>query len=140
MSGHNEEAPRERCEDGAMPSDEDRLAARSPQEVFDDHLALAAEGDWSQDLDRNVADDVVVLTGFGVFEGRDQVRVLAELLDAQLPGAKFEYTTKVLRGEVAFLEWTADAEGARVRDGADSFVIRDGRIVAQTLHYTVEPA
>ncbi|MBV8349923.1 MAG: nuclear transport factor 2 family protein, partial [Mycolicibacterium sp.] len=29
-------------------------------------------------------------------------------------------------------------EGARVRDGADSFVIEDGWIVAQTIHYTVE--
>ena len=106
--------------------------------MLDDHLALAAAGDWRTDLDRNVAEDVVVLTGFGVFEGRDQVRVLAELLDAQLPGASFEYTTVAVRGDVGFLEWDADARGARVRDGADSFVIRDGRIVAQTIHYTVE--
>jgi hypothetical protein len=26
-----------------------------------------------------------------------------------------------------------------IRDGADSYVIRDGKIVAQTIHYTVEP-
>ena len=45
----------------------------------------------------------------------------------------------VAHGEVGYLEWTADGPTARVRDGADSFVIRDGRIVAQTIHYTVEP-
>jgi hypothetical protein len=28
--------------------------------------------------------------------------------------------------------------GASEIDGADSFVIEDGRIVAQTIHYTVE--
>jgi len=111
---------------------------RTPREVLDDHLALAAAGDWRTDLDRNVADDIVVLTGFGVFTGRDEVRVLAELLDAQLPGATFEYTTVLVHGDVAFLEWTAVGPTARVRDGADSFVIRDGRIVAQTIHYTVE--
>jgi hypothetical protein len=122
----------------SVPDHED-LAARTAKEVLDDHLALAAAGDWRTDLDRNVADDIVVLTGFGAFEGRDQVRVLAELLDAQLPRAQFEYTSVLVRGEVAYLEWTADATGARVRDGADSFVIRDGRIVAQTIHYTVEP-
>jgi hypothetical protein len=115
------------------------LAARTAKEVLDDHLALAAAGEWRTDLERNVADDIVVLTGFGAFEGRDQVRVLAELLDAQLPDARFEYTTVLVRGEVGYLEWTADATGARVRDGADSFVIREGRIVAQTIHYTVEP-
>lgn len=111
---------------------------RTPREVLDDHLALAASGDWRTDLERNVADDIVVLTGFGLFTGRDQVRVLAELLEAQLPEATFEYTTVLVHGDIAFLEWTADGPTARVRDGADSFVIRGGRIVAQTIHYTVE--
>lgn len=117
---------------------DDQLSSRSPTEVLHDHLALAAEGDWRADLERNVATHIVVLTGFGVFEGVDQVRVLAELLDAQLPNATFEYTTVVVRGEMGFLEWHADADGARVRDGADSFLICNGQIVAQTIHYTVE--
>lgn len=117
---------------GASPSQ------RSPRQVVDDHLSLAATGDWRTDLERNVADDIVVLTGFGVFAGRDQVRVLAELLEAQLPDATFEYTTVLVHDDVAFLEWTADGPTARVRDGADSFVIRDGRIAVQTIHYTVE--
>lgn len=111
---------------------------RSTRAVLDDHLSLAARGEWRTDLERNVADDVVVLTGFGVFTGRDRVRVLAELLEAQLPEATFEYTTVLVHGDVAFLEWTADGPTTRVRDGADSFVIRDGRIAVQTIHYTVE--
>ena len=113
-------------------------SGRTPREVLDDHLSLAASGDWRTDLERNVADDVVVLTGFGLFTGRDQVRVLAELLEAQLPEATFEYTTVLVHGDVAFVEWRADGPTTRVRDGADSFVIRDGKIVAQTIHYTVE--
>ena len=32
-----------------------------------------------------------------------------------------------------------DPESVRVSDGADSFFIRDGLVVAQTIHYTVEP-
>jgi hypothetical protein len=106
--------------------------------VIDDHLELAAAGEWRKDLDRNVADDVVVLTGFGVFEGRDQVRVLAELLEHQVPGGNFEYTAVIVHRDVAFLEWTAHGPTARVRDGADSFVVRNGRIAVQTIHYTVE--
>lgn len=121
-----------------MPADR-ALSGRTPREVLEDHLALAAAGDWRTDIDRNVAEDVVVLTGFGVFEGREQARLLAELLAAQLPGARFEYTTVLVRGDVGFLEWRADGPVARVRDGVDTFVVRDGRIVAQTLHYTVEP-
>jgi hypothetical protein len=115
------------------------LVRRSTKQVLDDHLQLADAGDWRTDLERNFAEDIVVLTGFGVFEGRDQVRVLAELLDAQLPDAIFEYTTVVVRDDLALLEWRADALGARVRDGVDTFLVRDGRIVAMTIHYTVEP-
>jgi hypothetical protein len=40
---------------------------------------------------------------------------------------------------VCFLEWTARSDEAKIEDGADSFCIRDGRIVAQTIHYTVQP-
>lgn len=118
-------------------SPNDELAGRSTREVIDDHLQLAAAGEWRTDIERNVADDVVVLTGFGVFEGLDDVRILAELLAAQLPEATFEYRTVLTRDDVAFLEWDADAHGARVRDGVDTFVVRDGRIVTQTIHYTV---
>lgn len=111
---------------------------RTPQEVFESHLHLAASSRVEEDLEANVAEDVVVLTGFGVFEGHEGVRVLGALLRQQLPNARFTYTTKVVRGEIAFLEWTAEADGARVSDGADSFIIRGGRVVAQTIHYTVE--
>ncbi len=113
-------------------------SARSTREVLDNHLELAAAGDWRTDLDRNYADDIVVLTGFGTFTGRGQIRVLAELLEAQVPGGSFEYTTVLVHGDVGFLEWTADGPTARIRDGVDTFVIREGRIAVQTIHYTVE--
>ncbi len=57
----------------------------------------------------------------------------------ELPQATFQYRTRLVDGEMAFLEWTAQAEGTEVKDGADSFLIRDGRILAQTIHYTVCP-
>jgi hypothetical protein len=43
-----------------------------------------------------------------------------------------------VHGDIAFLEWTAVADGAMVRDGADTFVIRDDRVRVMTIHYTVE--
>ncbi len=114
------------------------LRSRSPQEVFDDHLELAAEHRFEEDIERNVAPDCVILDRRGVFHGRDGARHLARLLEEELPDAPYVYTTRLVAGRIAFLEWTADAEHTRVRDGADSFVIEDGWIVAQTIHYTVE--
>ncbi len=55
-----------------------------------------------------------------------------------MPGAAFEYTTQLVEGKAAFLEWTARSESVRVVVGADSFFIRDGPVVAQTIHYTIE--
>ena len=115
------------------------LRRRSAAEVFEDHLRLAGEHQFEQDIERNVSPDIIVLERRGIFRGRNGVRELARLLEEELPKAPYVYTNRLTAGRVAFLEWTAEAEHARVRDGADSFVIEDGWIVAQTIHYTVEP-
>ncbi|MEV5768538.1 hypothetical protein AB0L34_28775 [Micromonospora sp. NPDC052213] len=117
--------------------DED-LRARSARQVFEDHLRLAAEHRFAEDLARNVSPSCVVLERRGVFRGHAGVRELARWLEEELPGGGYAYTNKLVDGRMAFLEWTAEAEGVRVRDGADSFLIEQGWIVAQTIHYTVE--
>lgn len=111
---------------------------RSPAEVLDDHLRQSQRGSIDDDLARNYAEDLIVLTTRGLYRGHDGLRQLAALLQSELPDAEFNYRTRLIEGEIAFLEWTARAEKAEVEDGADSYLIRDGRIVAQTIHYTVK--
>lgn len=117
--------------------DED-LRRRSSEEVFEDHLQLASEHRFDEDIERNVAPHCVIMERRGIFHGREGARELARLLEEELPDAPYVYTTRQVAGRVAFLEWTAEAEHTRVRDGADSFLIEDGWIVAQTIHYTLE--
>jgi hypothetical protein len=64
---------------------------------------------------------------------------LAQMLGQELPehGA-FQYTYRVAEGRMAFLEWAYEDAHVRVTDGADSYLIEDGKIVEQTIHYTVE--
>ncbi len=112
---------------------------RSTREVFEDHLRCRRAGAVEEDIARNYAHDVVLLTGLGVFRGKDGVRQSARALLRQLPCCAYEYRVRLVEGEVAFLEWSARCATARVEDGADSFWVRDGRIVAQTIHYTVRP-
>lgn len=111
---------------------------RSTEEVLDSHLRLSKEKATAEDICRDYAEDAVLLSGHGVFRGHEGVRRSAGLLKRELPGATYEYHTRLVEGEVAFLEWTAHSDGAQVEDGADSFVIRDGLIAAQTIHYTVD--
>ena len=124
----------------------DDLSRRSAREVLDDHLNIANE--WvdvpleevlAQDLRRNVSENIVILINRGTFRGYDGVRELAQLLSEELPEhAAFQYTYVAAEGPVGLLEWTYEDSTVRVRDGVDSYVIENGEIVAQTIHYTVE--
>lgn len=112
---------------------------RSPKEVLDDHLRESKDGSIDDDLARNYSKDLIVLTSRGVFRGHDGLRQLAALLRQELPESRFEYITVLVEGEMGFLEWKGFSDTARVDDGADSYLIREGLIVAQTIHYTVNP-
>ena len=115
------------------------LTARSAREVLEDHLRLAADPEgFEADLERNVADDVIVLTGRGVFHGIGGVRELARRLVDEIPGGGWTYVTQLVEGRMGFLEWIVDEGPFRVRDGADSYLIEGGLIRVQTIHYTVE--
>jgi hypothetical protein len=91
--------------------------------------------DFETDLRRNYAEDVLLLCEVGVLQGHSAIRESAQRLGLQLPGATFEFTTREVSGEYAFLVWKARSDRFEVEDGADSFVIRDGKIVMQTIFY-----
>lgn len=124
----------------------DELSSRTTREVLDDHLNIA--NSWvgepfervlDEDLRRNVAEDIVVLSNRGVFRGHEGVRRLAWMLAEGLPEHRaFEYIHVATEARVGFLEWTYEDADVRVRDGVDSYLVEGGKIVAQTIHYTVE--
>lgn len=113
------------------------MTARNTEQVFLDHLARAQRGDIEGDIAHNFAPNCVLLTTYGVFRGHDGVRAAATLLDQQIGRASYVYRQQIWEGELAFLEWTADTVMASVPDGADSYLIRGGRIQVMTIHYTV---
>jgi hypothetical protein len=114
-----------------------RLENRSTEEVFEEHLALRAMNNPEDDIARNYATNVVLLSNRGLFLGIDGLRHCVSLLCDELPDARFTYTQRLCHGEMAFLRWTAESARNQVIDGVDSFVIRQGRITAQTIYYTI---
>ena len=123
------------------------LSSRTAQEVLDDHLKLAEnwggevgfERGLEQDIRRNTSEDIVILINRGTFRGHEGVRQLAHMLGEELPEHRsFEYTYTAVEGRMALLEWAYEDDNVRVRDRADSYLIENGKIVAQTIHYTVE--
>ena len=123
------------------------LSKRSAREVLDDHLNIAR--DWGgeggfeeileEDLRRNVAKDIVILFNKGTYRGHEGVKELARMLFEELPEhTAFEYTYTSVEGRMALLEWAYEDSTTRISDGADSYLIENGKIIAQTIHYTVE--
>ncbi len=115
---------------------------RSTREVLEDHLERRRAGDLEGDLAHNYAeDDLIVLSKDGAYRGQDGIRTTASFLKELLPGARYSYDIVRAEGEIALLVWSCTADnGATVCEGADSFVIRDGRIVTQTICYAVKEA
>lgn len=111
---------------------------RSTRAVLESHLLLRQQGNIDEDLENNYAEDAVLITGYGIFHGRESVRSSANILYQQLHHARYMYRTRLIHGEMAFLEWTAENGDIAVKDGADSYQIRDGRILVQTIHYTLQ--
>lgn len=110
---------------------------RSTREVFEDHLRRREAGQLLEDLEEDYAEDVVLLCEHDPKVGRDAIRESAERLLQQMPNGKYEYLAKHVYGEYAFLLWRGESDNAVLENGADSFVIRDGRIVMQSIYYTV---
>ena len=112
--------------------------ARTPQEIFAHH----GETLMAEDLDGIVSDysdDALFITPDGVKHGKDGVREGFVKLLSDIPQAKWDLPTQIFEGDILFLEWSAESANAKVEDGIDTFVFRDGQIRVQTVRYTVIP-
>lgn len=113
------------------------LTRRSTEEVLDDHLRCRMAGDIEGDIHRNYAPDVVILTSIRPAQGHEAVREFDTILRKYVPD-HYEIPVKFVEGPYAFNEWRAREPGRSVDDGADSFVIMDGKIVFQSIQYTLQ--
>ena len=110
----------------------------TPQEVLNRHLELSRSQSEHDFLECYREDSFVVMRS-GVRRGIEGIRACYRQLNQELPNARYTYKAVVIEQDVGFLEWSADSDTHTVSDGADSYIIRDGYIRAQTIHYTLLP-
>ena len=113
------------------------MAARDPQQIFDHH-AQALGGEDLEGIISDYADDALVICQGTVYPGTDGVRQVFTQLLRDVPQASWELPTTVYADDVLYLEWRARSAKAKVDDGIDTFVFRDGRIQLQTVRYTLQ--
>lgn len=111
---------------------------RSTREVVEDHLRKRVDNRLEDDLAENYAEDVVLLTCTGIFHGHAGVRESNRVLEDSLPNARVECFNLLFEGEFAFVEWRGFSNSVEVNEGADSFVVRNGKIAKQSIHYKVQ--
>lgn len=110
--------------------------SRSTTEVIEDHLQKRLHGDVEGDISTNFAENVVILSGYGIFHGHDGIRASAAKLQEMLGSSRYSYKRVLIEGEYGYLEWNGSSDDEVIKNGADSYVVRNGKIVAQTIHYT----
>ena len=125
--------------DGIRSDRDPVLRHRSSRDVLASHLRLRKAGDLERDLRENYSPHVVVLTARAVFRGHDGVRRSAHRLWGPVGGSgSYTYSHVLADDRMALLEWRGGDDRFRVRCGVDSYLIEDGWITAQTIHYRVE--
>ncbi len=115
------------------------MAIRSTQEVFADHLQQRKQDDLETDIQRNYAEDVVVMSPFGTFHGHDGVRQSGHILQQQLPSRNYTYDQCLTDQEIAFERWDGSSQEMHVKNGIDFFLIRNGYIQLQLIYYQPIP-
>jgi len=105
----------------------------SAKDVLDHHLRCFGEGDLNGILS-DYAADAVLFTPDGPLKGTEAIRPLFQAMFAEFakPGAAFEMKRQFVEGDYAYILWTAETADNVYELGTDTFVVRGGKIVAQS--------
>jgi len=112
----------------------------STKEVLDHHLKCFGEGDLNGILS-DYAQGAVLFTPDGPLRGADAMRPLFQAMFAEFgkPGAVFSMKQQSVEGDYGYILWTAETADNVYEVGTDTFVVRDGKIVAQSLAGKITP-
>jgi ketosteroid isomerase-like protein len=112
----------------------------STKNVIDHHLKCFAEGDLDGILS-DYAPGAVLFTPAGPLRGDDAIRPLFKAMIAEFgkPGAAFNMKQQFIEADYAYILWTAETADNVYELGTDTFVVRDGKIVAQSFTSKMTP-
>ena len=112
----------------------------STKDVLDRHLEFFGQGDLKGILS-DFAPGAVLFTPDGPLRGADAIRPFFQAMIAEFgkPGATFSMKQRSIEGDYAYILWTAETADNAYEIGTDTFVVRDGKIVAQSFAGKITP-
>ena len=110
------------------------------KEVVEQHLKCFFEGDLKGILS-DYAPGAIFFTPEGPLRGTDEIRPLFQAMIAEFakPGAVFSMKQQSVEGDYAYILWTAETADNVYEMATDTFVVRDGKIVAQSFTGKITP-
>ena len=113
---------------------------KSTKDVIDNHLKAFGEGNLKGVLS-DYAPDTVFFTPQGPLRGPEAFRPLFQALIAEFakPGATFTMQQQFVEGDYAYILWNAETADNVYELGTDTFVVRNGKIVAQSFAAKIRP-
>ena len=112
----------------------------STKDVINHHLKAFGERDLKGVLS-DYAPGAVFFTPEGPLRGADAIRPLFQAMIEEFgkPGARFSMKQQFVEGDYGYILWTAETADNVYELGADTFVVRDGKIVAQSFTGRIRP-
>jgi ketosteroid isomerase-like protein len=112
----------------------------STNDVLDRHLKCFGE----RDLDGILADysaDAVLFMPTGPLKGTDAMRPAFQAIFSEFakPGCSFAMHQRYVEGDYAYILWSAETPDNSYEAAADTFVVRKGKIVAQSVTAKITP-
>ncbi len=110
------------------------------QDVIDHHLTAFGQRDL-QGVLSDYAPDAVFFTPQGPLRGPDAIRPLFQAMIAEFakPGAAFTLKQQFVEGDHAYILWTAETADNVYELGTDTFLVQQGKIVAQSFTGKITP-
>ncbi len=112
----------------------------STKDVLDHHLKCFGEGDLNGILS-DYTPGAILFTPEGALKGIDAIRSLFQTMIAEFgkPGAAFSMKQQFIEGDHAYILWTAETADNVYEFATDTFVVREGKIVAQSFASKIMP-
>jgi len=112
----------------------------STKDVLDNHLKCFGEGNLKGILS-DYASGAVLFTPDGPLKGTDAIRPLFQAMIKEFgkPGAVFNMKQQFIEGDYAYILWTAETADNVYEMATDTFVVRGGKIVAQSFTGKITP-
>ena len=113
---------------------------KSTKEVLEHHQKALKQGDINEVMS-DYAPGAVLLTKDGILKGNEAIRHLFETFIAEFakPGTKLNRKQQLVDGDYAYVVWTAETTDNVYEMATDTFVVREGKIVAQSFTAKVTP-